>query len=55
MLSNDLILKNFDDFEQRLIKYIGPDCSNKLIYEILGGSDKVMNAPFANTVDTADT
>lgn len=52
MLSNDLILKNFDDFEQRLIKYIGPDCSNKLIYEILGGSDKVMNAPFANTVDT---
>lgn len=52
MLSNDLILKNFDDFEQRLIKYIGPDCSNKLIYEVLGSSDKVMNAPFSNTVDT---
>lgn len=50
-LSNDLVLKNFDDFKKRLITYVGENETEKLIM-ILGGDEKVMNAPFANTVDT---
>lgn len=50
-MTNDLLLKNFDDFKKRLITYVGEDETERL-FEILGGDEKVMNAPFANTVDT---
>ncbi len=51
MLNEDIILKNFDDFKKRLELYIGVEETSRL-FEILGGEEKIMNAPFANTTNT---
>ena len=44
MLNEDIILKNFDDFKKRLELYIGVEETSRL-FEILGGEEKIMNAP----------
>ena len=51
MLNEDVILKNYDDFKRRLETYVGIEETKNLI-DSLGGDEKVMDAPFANTSDT---
>ena len=47
----DLKVKNFSDYKSRMFTYVGEDETNA-IFEYVGGEDAVMDAPFANTLDT---
>lgn len=47
----DVKIKNFSDFKNRLYTYVGENETNE-IFSYLGGEDAVMDAPFANTLDT---
>lgn len=51
MLSEDIILKNYDDFKRRLETYVGVEETNNLINS-LGGDDVVMDASYANLTDS---
>lgn len=51
MLSEDIILKNYDDFKKRLETYVGVEETNNLINS-LGGDDVVMDASYANLTDS---
>lgn len=51
MLSEDIILKNYDDFKKRLEAYVGVEETNNLINS-LGGDDVVMDASYANLTDS---
>lgn len=51
MLSEDIILKNYDDFKKRLETYVGVDETNNLINS-LGGDDVMMDASYANLTDS---
>lgn len=51
MLSEDIILKNYDDFKKRLEMYVGVEETNNLINS-LGGDDVVMDASYANLTDS---
>lgn len=51
MLSEDIILKNYDDFKKRLETYVGVEETNNLINS-LGGDDVVMDASYANLIDS---
>ena len=51
MLSEDIILKNYDDFKKRLETYVGVDETNNLINS-LGGDDVIMDASYANLTDS---
>lgn len=51
MLSEDIILKNYDDFKKRLETYVGVEETNNLINS-LGGDDVVMDASYANLKDS---
>lgn len=46
-MDQNLIIKNFAAYLERLKKYLGEDVAEKLI-DILGGNEKVMNATFYN-------
>lgn len=51
MLSEDIILKNYDDFKKRLETYVGVEETKNLINS-LGGDDVVMDASYANLTDS---
>lgn len=51
MLSEDIILKNYDDFKKRLETYVGVEETNNLINS-LGSDDVVMDASYANLTDS---
>lgn len=51
MLSEELKVKKFEDYRKKLSAYIGKEETEKL-FEILGGNEKVMNAVYANTIDS---
>lgn len=44
-MDQNIIIKNYAAYLERLKKYLGEETATKLI-EILGGDDKVMNALF---------
>ena len=48
-MTEDLKLKKFLDYKTRLSRYISEESVEKLI-DILGGPEKVMNAPYDNTI-----
>lgn len=47
----DILVKNFNNYRNGLIKLIGEDVTDKIINE-LGGEDKVMRATYSNLLDT---
>ena len=46
-MDQNIIIKNYAAYLERLKKYLGEETAVKLI-ETLGGDDKVMNATFYN-------
>lgn len=51
MLPDDIIVKNYSDFKERLINYVGENYTNAIV-EYLGGDDAIMDAPYGNTIET---
>lgn len=50
-MQSDIIVKNYNNYKNGLIKIIGEECTEKLI-ESVGGDDAVMNAPYSNLSDS---
>lgn len=50
-MSEDVIVKNYTNYKNGLIKVIGEEAAEKLI-ELLGGDEAVMNASYANLSDS---
>lgn len=50
-MKEDIKVKNYSDFKDRLYTYVGKDETDNII-SYLGGDDKVMDAPFAHLRDT---
>ena len=51
MLHEDILIKNFSDFIDRLNTYIGTEETDNII-DIVGGEELLMDAPFANMSET---
>ena len=51
MLPDDIIVKNYSDFKERLVNYVG-EASTNAIVEYLGGDEAIMDASYGNTLET---
>ena len=50
-MQSDIIVKNYNNYKNGLIKIIGEESAEKLI-ESVGGDEAVMNAPYSNLSDS---
>lgn len=50
-MQKDIIVKNYENYKNGLIKIIGEECAEKLI-ESVGGDEAIMNASYANLSDS---
>ena len=50
-MKSDIIVKNYNNYKNGLIKIIGEECTERLI-ELLGGDEVVMNAAYSNLSDS---